>query len=129
MWHPPHDPRVDWGKKALIVWVLLILILILTAFLCGCATINLDEKQFYGRPLPFSGMSDEEPPASLNPPVVVIPRDYHKTNYEFYQQVMKFVEKSKREIIKVHFDKHSYGGIRWKQGDYREAWVYYRVEE
>ena len=100
------------------------------AMFTACATIDISKPLFATGPHePFSGMSDEGPPSSINPTCVRL-RFWADDTIEGFNLRVKLAKKRLEKlgytIIEVRPIYRAYNGIWWKQGDVHEVIIYYQ---
>lgn len=96
----------------------------------NCTTINLDNAgiENYGK-VDWHGRDDSPPPASINPPCLIVLRYHHTPEYEFRLHIQKrinWLESHGYQIIgEPRYIPYPNDGLNWKRGDISMAIIYY----
>jgi len=103
------------------------------AMFTACTTIDISKPLFaIGPHEPFSGMSNEGPPSSINPTSVRLRFYADDTIGGFNLRVESAkvrLEKLGYTITRTRPVYHAHDGIWWKRGDIHEVIIYYREKE
>jgi len=118
------------------LWFIFFALLMLYISICtGCTTIRFADEQgvkVYHPPTEYTGMTDEGPPASLNPPHRIVKRKDYFDNKGFWDAVRIACSRLEVQgylIRKVLISTHDKDGLNWKAGDFDIAVIYYLEKE